>query len=309
MLGRLQPLTALLAAVCAAQAGTPVYKLLYSPATPDPIGELSSLVEVQPGVFYALSGLAVPPTFGNTIFSVSAAGTFKSIYVAPATGNGLLTLAQGGNGLLYASAYLTASNGYISISASGTNLKYFPFPGTYPDQWAQVAPPALAPPGQIYTIAGIGANPPTALGLALVQETGKINIVHQFTASEGFPNATANVVYGPDGKIYGVGNQQQSDFTPGFVYQITPQGAYSKLLDFPSFPANGSGYPLAAGSDGNLYGTFPIGGANKTGYVYQAALSGKYQVVADFPATGMTRPGGFVQALLSATDGRIRTAG
>jgi hypothetical protein len=151
----------------------------------------------------------------------------------------------------------------------------------------------------MYDIAA-GGNPYT-YGLARIAENGKISIVHQFSAGEVVPNPYSNIIYGPDGNIYGIGNPPNRQFV-GFIYRVTPGGAYSTLLQFPSFVASSYGTPLVAAADGNLYGTFPKGGANNNGFVYQVTLSGQYTALADFPATGMFEPGGL---LLAAADGNI----
>lgn len=291
----------LLASACAAQSisgQAPVSKLLYSPSAGDSVGYLGSISEVQPGLFYALSAW-ITPSFGATIFSVTSTGTFKSIHVFPSTNNTqVITLVQAANGVLYGSAGSNSGSFYISISPSGTNLKYFPLPGKPPAQWGPFNRTIAAPPRELYDLVSEGI--PSVYGLARIDETGKINIVGQF--SGGTPNPFANILYGPDGNIYGIGNQQYGDVSPSFIYRFTPAGVYSILLNFPSVPGSPLGYSLVAASDGNLYGTFPVGGTNNTGYVYQATLSGQYQVVANFPAQGMIQPGG---TLLEAADGNI----
>jgi hypothetical protein len=136
--------------------------------------------------------------------------------------------------------------------------------------------------------------------LAKINESGEVAILNEFPT--GAPNPQANIVLGPDGNIYGIGNQQFGSAPPGFIYSFTPAGTYSKVLQFPTFPGSPLGYPIIAASDGNLYGTFPEGGTNRTGFVYQATLAGDYQVVADFPAKHLIQPGG---TLLAAADGNI----
>jgi len=290
----------LIASACFGQSGTPVFKVIYSPPSGGTIGYLQDLSEVQPGVFYALSTW-ITNTFGATIFSVTSTGTFKSIYVFPPVNNTqVVTLVQSSNATLYGSAGDVNGSFYISISLLGANLEHFPLPGKPPNQWGALNRTLLAPPGELYDLVTEGS--PSVYGLARIEESGKITILHQFSPTDGYPDPQANIVYGPDGNIYGIGNQQYGTVTPGFIYRFTPSGAYSILLNFPSFPGSSLGYPLVAASDGNLYGTFPAGGTNNSGYVYQATLSGQYQVLANFPAHGMVQPGG---TLLAAADGNV----
>src|SRR5579864_1330719 len=106
----------LCAGVMAAQG--PVYKLIYSPPRATYIG-FNTLREVQPGLFYALT---IQPA--STIFSVTSAGTFKSIYTFPtANNNQVLTMAQGTNGRLYGAGFDATENYYYSISTNGMGLQ------------------------------------------------------------------------------------------------------------------------------------------------------------------------------------------
>jgi hypothetical protein len=284
---------------CVGQTTTPLYRLLYSPMTGDPLGGLVYPTEVRPGLIYALSP-RTGTTYGATIFSVTSTGTFKSVYVFPYANNThVLTLVQAGNGMLYGSEGSSNGYNYVSISPSGTNLALFPFPGQMPNQWGSLSKTIVAPPGNIYDTAAVG-NPYT-YGLARIADNGTISIVHQFLPNEAAPNPFANIIYGPDGNVYGIGNPPNHNFV-GFIYRVTPGGTYSALLQLPSFVASSHGTPLVAAADGNLYGTFPAGGTSNQGFVYQATLSGQYAVVANFPATGMIEPGGL---LLAAADGNI----
>jgi hypothetical protein len=284
---------------CAAQNAKPVYKLLYSPGTGDPLGQLYYPFELTPGLIYALSA-RTGANYGATMFSVTSSGTFKSIYVFPYANNtNVGTLVQAPDGLLYGSEFSVSGSNYISITPAGTNLQLFPFPGNYPTQWGSLNRTIVAPPGEMYDTV-LGGNPST-YGLARIDNSGKITIVHQLSASEAAPNPFANIIFGPDGNVYGIGNLPNRNYV-GFIYRVTPGGAYSTLLRFPSFVPSSLGLPLVVGADGNLYGTFPNGGANNNGFIYQATLAGQYTDVADFPASGMFQPGGL---LLAAADGNI----
>jgi hypothetical protein len=159
-------------------------------------------------------------------------------------------------------------------------------------------------PDQLFDIVAMGTDTgPTTYGFARIAETGKVTILNQFSAADGYP-VGSNIVYGPDGNIYGVGNVQPGGYGPGpggFIYRFTQDGAYSQLLSFPMFKVGEALLPLIAASDGNLYGSFGAGGANNRGQIYQATLSGHLANVASFPATGLAEP----QTLMEATDGNI----
>jgi hypothetical protein len=290
---------------CYAQSSAgrgPVYKLLYAPSNLlAPGGNPTVMFEAEPGLFYVL-GYRSTSSFGSSVFTVTSEGAFKVIYSLPANIDSG-TLVQGGNGRLYGPGNPTGSgtspsyNYYYSILPAGSGLQQYAFTGT----WGSGAEMLAAPPGEFYDIIGTAGNKPV-WGFGRLDENGKIILLHQFSASDGIPSGS-NIVYGSDGNIYGIGNQQGVQAPPGFIFRFTPSGAYSQLV---SFPQPSIGYspiylPLIAASDGNLYGVLKMTGANNTGQIYQATLSGQLQTVASFPAKGMTRP----QSLMQASDGNL----
>jgi IPT/TIG domain len=284
----------LCAGMMAAQG--PVYKLIYSPPTLS-TGYINTLREVQPGLFYALS-LQKPAV----IFSVTKAGTFKSIYTFPATNNyTVTTMVQGANARLYGVAFNTAGYYYYSISVAGTGLQQYPFPGQYPNQWGPLNQGIAAPPGQFYDLVLGFTGSVNVYGLAQILETGQINILHQMTPAEGYPNVAAVITPGPGGNIYSIATEQPAGSSPSFIFSFTPAGVYSRLANLPSAASKTPDLLPLVGADGNLYGAIARAGTNKTGEMYEATTSGQLQVTASFPATGMARPA----TLMQATDGNI----
>jgi uncharacterized repeat protein (TIGR03803 family) len=254
------------------------------------------MLEVEPGLFYGLSSRGTDK-FGASIFTVTSTGTFKLIYsFQPSVQS--YTLGQGSDGLLYGAGFAShdSHNFYYSLQASGENVRQYAFPGQWGSGWQTI----VAPPGNLYDI--VAANPPQGsrvFGLARIGEDGEITILHEFSGSDGAPTG-ANIVLGPDGNIYGIGNQQLTGVSPGFIFRLTPDGAYHRLLSFTSFPYGGQ-LPLIAATDGNLYGLFGAGGAHNTGELYRITSSGQFGTVASFPANGMVQP----QTLMQASDGNI----
>lgn len=296
-----------LASACIAHSAgrAPVYKLLYSPSS-NIMTTFSPILEIKPGLFYVLSQFGLG-TVGFSIFSLTSTGTFNSIYSFPSYTESL-NLVQGTNGDLYGPAFNPSdpknspSTYYYSLDLSGKDLRVYNYPSP---QWGSVWQTALAPPGALYDIlARPSANyGPPIFAFARIEEGGKITILHQFSTSDGYPTSLNAIVRGPDGNFYGIGYERYHGVSPGFIYRLTPAGAYSKLLTYPWMPTAGgvAALPLVAASDGNLYGTFNVGGTNNTGTVYQATLSGQLQTVADFPATGMAEP----RTLMEAADGNL----
>ena len=219
-------------------------------------------------------------------------------------------MVQGTNGELYGPAFnpsdphTTPPQYYYSLDVSGQNIQIFPYPTT---QWGSAWQTLIAPPGVLYDLV---AHPPKnsggapIFGFARIAQTGAMTILHVFSAGEGYPlNSFNSLTRATDGSFYGVAYEHYTGVSPGFIYRVTPDGAYSKLLTFPSTPLGAAAVflPIRAASDGNLYGTFETGGTNNTGVIYQATPSGQLQTVANFPATGMAEP----QTLTQAGDGNL----
>lgn len=292
-------LASLLAPVWGGQSQGPVYKLLYSANPLTPGGFPTTMFEVEPGLFYGLSG-----SYGGSpaaIFSLTSAGTFKLIYTFPATNNNqVLSLVQATNGRLYGAGFSASGNYYISISTTGNDLQQYPFPG----QWGPFGGTIVAPAGELYDIAGTFVGNNEVYGVARIEEAGQITILHQFSPFQGAPNPYSNIVDGPDGSIYGIGNQSHGGVSPAFIYRVTPAGAYSQLLNFDAYGGSFTN-PLIAASNGNLYGSFEggfrSGGPNTSGAIYQATLSGQVQIIAHFPSQGMVEP----VSLMQAADGNF----
>jgi hypothetical protein len=285
------------AVVVAAQ--TPVYQLLYTPPATTPGGNPTVMFAVSPGVFIVITDRE-GSSWGASVVSVTSAATYKVIYSLPPYAISTM-LVQATNGLVYGPAFLqlqhSSYNFYFSLTPSAQEQQYA-VPGGWGSAWQTV----VVPPNNLYDILAMKVPGGTTYAFAQIQETGKINILHQFSATDGFPVGT-NMVYASDGNLYGVGNQKSGDWQNqgGFIYRFTQAGAYSQLLSFPTFHAGGRTIPLIAASDGNLYGLFNGGGTNGRGQLYQATLSGQLQTVASFPSTGMAAP----QTLMQAADGNI----
>jgi len=290
---------------CALRAGdqTPVYKLLYSPPTGTSGGQPFAILEVEPGVFYS-AGYYENSGVGGSIFSVTATGAYKQVYVFP--GNTLLnTLVQGANGLLYGSATISTGHPsffYYSVSPSGQNPKQYPMPAG----WESGLFTIVAPPGEFYDVIGTTTGNPLGIpAFARISETGKVTILYQFSASDGYPDPVYGLVCGSDGNVYGIATQQPLGEGAGFLYRSSPSGVFTPF-PIPSVSlASGYTEALVAGTDGNLYAPYVLGGVNNTGQIYQATLSGQFSTVASFPAMRGCNYGCGPGTLLQASDGNF----
>jgi uncharacterized repeat protein (TIGR03803 family) len=300
-----QIIVILLASSCiqGLSGGTPVFKIIFSePANPPNAGYYSDVwAEVKSDVFYLMSTWQ---TVGNgpVLFSVSGAGAYQPIYTFP-TNYSMGNFVQDVNGVLYGGQLRQSQpppqGFYFSIDPSGKNLQGWALPG----QWTPGIALIAAPSGDMYDLIGLyNIQGPPYFAFARVKQDRTVSILHRFSGSDGTPKVYPGfLALGVDGNFYGIGYQNATGTGPFFIYRFTPAGEYSKLLTFPVSNQGMIYYPLVAASDGNLYGTLERKGANNTGEVYQATLSGQYTVVASFPATGMKDS----RTLNEAADGNL----
>jgi uncharacterized repeat protein (TIGR03803 family) len=97
---------------------------------------------------------------------------------------------------------------------------------------------------------------------------------------------TGPIAQGRDGNLYGVGVNRGAN-NRGGVYKITPSGAETLLVSFPTSYAEGSCLGLTLGMDGNFYGTCFGGGANGFGLFYQVTPAGVLTDLYDFTEVGI----------------------
>jgi uncharacterized repeat protein (TIGR03803 family) len=288
----------------AAQA--PIYRLLYSAPNPSSQGAAPvTVLEAAPGLLYFLStaqsSTAGGPTYGPSIFSLTGAGSPKLICSFPFnTDTGALVQAADA-GLFGPLFNISTKDGrYYSVSPSGQDLQQYPT-----GAWSSFLALAAAPLGLYDAVGALDSHGVlSSIGFARIDEKGKVTIIHQSSPSNGVP--IFRLIPAGDGNIYGVGAQSTELTPPIFIFRLTPSGAYSRLLTFPSTVSAGAyGASLVAASDGNLYGTFSVGGANKTGIVFQVTLSGQWQTVASFPAVGHDVGMVYPNSVMEASDGAL----
>jgi len=123
----------------------------------------------------------------------------------------------------------------------------------------------------------------------------------------------AALIQGKDGNFYGTtsrGGSNTCTLRPGYrvscgtAFKITPGGAVTTLASFDQASGFAPSSPLIQASDGNFYGTTPLGGANYPGFgtVYKITPAGTLTVLHSFDGgDGEKSYAGLVQG----TDGEL----
>src|SRR5215472_12076832 len=132
-----------------------------------------------------------------------------------------------------------------------------------------------------------------------ITPSGTLTTLYSFCSQSGCPDGNfpaAALVEAADGNFYGTtpaggANDSCTYFSRtgcGTIFEITPSGTLTTLYSFcsqgsfPDCPDGASPNGLVLGSDGNLYGTAYLGGANDSGTVFQITPSGTLTTLYSF---------------------------
>jgi uncharacterized repeat protein (TIGR03803 family) len=244
----------------------------------DGFAPAAALVQASDGVFYGTTGGG--GTNGNygTVFSITSAGTYTSLYSfcsQPECADGQLPgearLVQGSDGNFYGE---TASGGIGGTSALESGY------------------------GTIFTITPGGAL--TTLYSFCSQQSGSLCL-------DG-SDPQGGLVLGSDGNFYGETQGGAND--EGTVFRLTPSGTLTTLYSFCSQSNCTDGEDpiggLVQGTDGNFYGETHGGGANYFGTIFKLTPSGTLTTLYSFCSqTDCTDGGDPSGGLMEATDGNF----
>jgi len=214
-------------------------------------------------------------------------------------------LVQGADGALYGSTVAGGAGGsgtLFRVTPQGqlTTLHEFSVMGEAfdnADGARMFAPLAVGDDGNLYGVTQTGG--PQGGGVAFrVSPAGNFTVLHDFP----FGNAPAGLTKGADGAFYGATFHGGVNGN-GSIFKITPAGVLTTLYSFgpvicatPTVCSNSDGAlpeaPLAAGSDGNFYGSTSIGGANGTGVLFKVTPLGVLTVLHAFDAITTDPNGG-----------------
>src|SRR5579863_1912251 len=111
---------------------------------------------------------------------------------------------------------------------------------------------------------GTGTNCLNGCGTIFeITPSGTLTTLHNFNGTDG-GNSFASLIQATDGNFYGTtsGNSVMTGAFAGTVFEITPAGVLTTVHDFDNSGGVDPEAALVQGTDGNLYGTTRLGGAN-----------------------------------------------
>ena len=291
----------------------------------------NSLVQGTDGNFYG--------TAGNLIFKMTPEGALTTLYSFSIFDNPS-PLMQGSDGNFYGT---TLSGGPMNwgsifkITPSGTVTTVYTFQRIGGNDGIGPAAGVIqAADGNFYGTTSQGGQDDEFGTVFQFTPQGMSTTLHNFQITDG-ANPVAALIQGTDGNFYGTTSQggkgdcamtQLSYAGCGTIFKITPSGVLTTLYNFgagtaPSAyptPADGANpiAPLVEGSDGNFYGTTPVGGiagcevelndlpinAGGCGTIFKITPTGTLTTLYTFGATP-TDGVGPAAGLIQASDGNF----
>jgi uncharacterized repeat protein (TIGR03803 family) len=269
-----------------------------------------SLVKANDGNFYGMTYQGGANNKG-TVFQVTPAGAVTVIYSfgtnGPADGaNPHGSFIQASDGKLYGTTVYGGanSNGTVfGITLAGVEQVVYSFDVLGSNDGANPYGNLVqATDGNFYAMTFSGGANGTG---AVVQVTpaGAEQVIHSFGGpiSGDGANPYGGLIQASDGNLYGMTNKGGANHA-GAVIQVTLAGLEKVIHSFSGGTADGA-QPygsLIQASDGNLYGTTYLGGANGNGAAFQVTLAGAEKLIYSFgangPADGANPYGDLVQA-------------
>lgn len=144
-----------------------------------------------------------------------------------------------------------------------------------------------------------------------LDRSGKFTVLHRFTG-KGDGSAPLGLIQDPQGNLYGIaaygGNTIciEDNAGCGTIFKVDTQGNFSVLYRFtvaisqPDFDNL-----LLRDSEGNLYGSNGIGGANNTGFIFKVTPGAEFSIVDSFPSDVNIDYGIFPQGVVMDPSGNF----
>jgi uncharacterized repeat protein (TIGR03803 family) len=289
---------------------TTLYKFCARANCPDGETPQGGVVLGTDGNFYGtteLGGVLNFEGFSSSVFKVSAGGVLTtypleseepfSAPVQATNGSFYGTTAAGGEG----------AGTVFAMTPQGTVTTLYKFCSTDScrDGSHPIAGLTQGTDENFYgtTSSGGAANAGTVFA---VTTGGRLNRLHSFNTTDG-ADPHAELIQASDGNFYGTTELGGAN-GGGTVFQITPEGTLTTLHNFCTLANCADGETPVAGlvqaTDGNLYGTTELGGANGSGTIFQITTGGTLATLYSFCAQAMCADGEKPEAgLVQGTDG------
>ena len=234
---------------------------------------------------------------GNgTVFSVNPDGsnfTVLKTFASTSQGENPAGVTVGSDDVLYGVTEGGGAAGFGVIFKMNTDSSGFAvlrsFLSTGADGRVPLAPLVEGSDGALYGSTTFGGGAAAGTLFTIAKNGSGYAILHRFTNSASGSNATARLLEGADGRLYGTavfaGPQGG-----GTVFALNKTGSGFTLLH--SFVGTGVTLrnprgALTQGPDGSLYGTTTAGGASGFGGVFKIQTNGTgFQVLREFSSAG-----------------------
>jgi uncharacterized protein (TIGR03437 family) len=278
------------------------FTTLHSFASGEGIAPVGPLVQTSDGSFYGVTQRGGGLGGYGTIFRITPAGVFTTIY-AFLYANGMLPvggLVQGSDGNFYGTTSEGGAKGLgtvFKITPAGTLTLLYSFGSTASDGANPLSGLVQGPDGNLYgtTLGNVGPST-----IFKITPAGALTTIYVF---DGAADPEAPLVLGTDGNFYGTTNSG-GPANLGMAFSITPTGLLTVLYNFGSTPGDGAnpGGALLQLADGNFYGTTSQGGIGGVGTVFKLSPSGNLTTLYSFIPPGGQDP---TAGLIQGSDGNL----
>jgi uncharacterized repeat protein (TIGR03803 family) len=266
-----------------------------------------TLVQFRDGEFYGTT-----ERFGDipaTIFKVTIDGVFTTLVEFAEGENPLATLVQGSDGDFYGATSgrdefdgTILNHGTIfRMTPAGVLTILLEFTGTEGPNLGSSPEAALVQgsDGNFYGTTPYGGADNQGTIFRMTPE-GVLTTLFEFGRNDNGSQPYAALVQGKDGDFYGT--TYLGGIGYGTAFKITSVGELTTLVQFTGVGGLNIGSAgnaaLVLGSDGNFYGTTPVGGADDDGTVFMMTPEGVLTTLVEFSGTGDADVGASPQGAL-----------